>query len=883
MLTLSNIHKEYVSGELRVEALKGVSLSFRQNEFVAVLGPSGCGKTTLLNIIGGLDRYTQGDLIIKGRSTREYKDADWDSYRNHSVGFVFQSYNLIPHQTVLSNVELALTLGGVPAKERRRRAVQVLERVGLGDQLNKKPNEMSGGQMQRVAIARALVNDPEILLADEPTGALDSETSVQIMDVLKEIASDRLVIMVTHNPELAAQYATRTIRLLDGRVTDDTMPFDGQDDMAQPPARTGATSMHFGTALHLSLNNLMTKKGRTFMVALAGSIGIIGIALILSLSNGVNEYIKSVEEDTLAQYPLTIESETMNQSALLTAMMSASSGKDIPHEEGRVYSSNVMGDLMSAMVSEVNANDLPSFKAYLDGSQEIADLTSSIAYEYGSTLRIYNRNAVGGVQQVQPSTVIDTMTNSSMMSNANALASMSSMSSLSQMTSMYNMNVFFELAGANNQRHGNYELLAGHMPQKYDELLLVVGEDDDISDTTLYTLGLRDQSEVQQLFMTLLTGSTVQTETISYSYDDLLNLTFTLVLPGNLYQEQGDGIYADISGDEAAMSQALDQGVTLHIAGIARSSSNSMISSMMAGGVGYTHELVEYVVSANNETPAVKAQRAHPDTDIFTGINFSGGVDMEPSMEMLDAYLNSLPQEQQTAMRAMIGMMSEERILSMMRAEMAKQKTDATYESNLAKLNATNLDTPTQIKIYPIDFESKQRIVDLIEQYNAQMQAAGHEEGVIRYTDYVGSLMSSVTTIVDTISYVLIAFVSISLVVSSIMIGIITYISVLERTKEIGILRAMGASKGDVSRVFTAETLIIGLVAGFLGVLVTWLLTFPINALIHHLTQINAAAILPGGAAAILVAISMLLTILAGAIPSRMAAKKDPVVALRTE
>ena len=883
MLTLSNIHKEYASGELRVEALKGVSLSFRKNEFVAVLGPSGCGKTTLLNIIGGLDRYTQGDLIIKGRSTREYKDADWDSYRNHSVGFVFQSYNLIPHQTVLSNVELALTLGGVPAKERRRRAVQALERVGLGDQLNKKPNEMSGGQMQRVAIARALVNDPEILLADEPTGALDSETSVQIMDVLKEIASDRLVIMVTHNPELAAQYATRTIRLLDGRVTDDTMPFDGQDDMAQPPARTGATSMHFGTALHLSLNNLMTKKGRTFMVALAGSIGIIGIALILSLSNGVNEYIKSVEEDTLAQYPLTIESETMNQSALLTAMMSASSGKDIPHEEGRVYSSNVMGDLMSAMVSEVNANDLPSFKAYLDGSQEIADLTSSIAYEYGSTLRIYNRNAVGGVQQVQPSTVIDTMTNSSMMSNANALASMSSMSSLSQMTSMYNMNVFFELAGASVHRSGSYELLAGHMPQKYDELLLVVGEDDDISDTTLYTLGLRDQSEVQQLFMTLLTGSTVQTETISYSYDDLLNLTFTLVLPGNLYQEQGDGIYADISGDEAAMSQALDHGVTLHIAGIARSSSNSMISSMMAGGVGYTHELVEYVVSANNETPAVKAQRAHPDTDIFTGINFSGGVDMEPSMEMLDTYLNSLPQEQQTAVRAMIGMMSEERILSMMRAEMAKQKTDATYESNLAKLNATNLDTPTQIKIYPIDFESKQRIVDLIEQYNAQMQAAGHEEGVIRYTDYVGSLMSSVTTIVDTISYVLIAFVSISLVVSSIMIGIITYISVLERTKEIGILRAMGASKGDVSRVFTAETLIIGLVAGFLGVLVTWLLTFPINALIHHLTQINAAAILPGGAAAILVAISMLLTILASAIPSRMAAKKDPVVALRTE
>ena len=883
MLTLSNIHKEYASGELRVEALKGVSLSFRKNEFVAVLGPSGCGKTTLLNIIGGLDRYTQGDLIIKGRSTREYKDADWDSYRNHSVGFVFQSYNLIPHQTVLSNVELALTLGGVPAKERRRRAVQALERVGLGDQLNKKPNEMSGGQMQRVAIARALVNDPEILLADEPTGALDSETSVQIMDVLKEIATDRLVIMVTHNPELAAQYATRTIRLLDGRVTDDTMPFDGQDDMAQPPARTGATSMHFGTALHLSLNNLMTKKGRTFMVALAGSIGIIGIALILSLSNGVNEYIKSVEEDTLAQYPLTIESETMNQSALLTAMMSASSGKDIPHEEGRVYSSNVMGDLMSAMVSEVNANDLPSFKAYLDGSQKIADLTSSIAYEYGSTLRIYNRNAVGGVQQVQPSTVIDTMTNSSMMSNANALASMSSMSSLSQMTSMYNMNVFFELAGPSVHRSGSYELLAGHMPQKYDELLLVVGEDDDISDTTLYTLGLRDQSEVQQLFMTLLTGSTVQTETISYSYDDLLNLTFTLVLPGNLYQEQGDGIYADISGDEAAMSQALDHGVTLHIAGIARSSSNSMISSMMAGGVGYTHELVEYVVSANNETPAVKAQRAHPDTDIFTGINFSGGVDMEPSMEMLDAYLNSLPQEQQTAVRAMIGMMSEERILSMMRAEMAKQKTDATYESNLAKLNATNLDTPTQIKIYPIDFESKQRIVDLIEQYNAQMQAAGHEEGVIRYTDYVGSLMSSVTTIVDTISYVLIAFVSISLVVSSIMIGIITYISVLERKKEIGILRAMGASKGNIANIFNAETVIEGLMSGVFAVVLVALVSLPVNAIVLAMMNISGILALPITAALILILISVLLTFIAGLVPAMNAARRDPVEALRSE
>lgn len=880
MLTLSNIHKEYASGDLKVEALKGVSLSFRQNEFVAILGPSGCGKTTLLNIIGGLDRYSQGDLIIKGRSTREYTDADWDSYRNHSVGFVFQSYNLIPHQSVLSNVELALTISGVSAKERRRRAVQALERVGLGDQLNKKPNQMSGGQMQRVAIARALVNDPEILLADEPTGALDSETSVQIMEVLKQIANDRLVVMVTHNPELAVQYATRTIRLLDGRVTDDTAPFDGADEKAAVPVRTGATSMHFTTALRLSLNNLLTKKGRTFMVALAGSIGIIGIALILSLSNGVNEYIKSVEEDTLAQYPLTIEAETMNQSALLTSVMSATTAKNVPHEEGRVYSSNVLGELMNSMVTGVNENDLPSFKEYLDNSEEIKSLTTGISYEYGSTLRIYNRSAQGGAMQVHPSTLIDTMTNSSMMSDVNALASMSSVSSLSQMTSMYNMNVFYEIS---QQESDNYEMLAGRMPQSYNELLLVVGENDDISDTTLYTLGLRDQSEVQQLFMTLLTGGTVDSQSVSYSYDELMNIDFALVLPGNLYREQENGLYTDAAGDASAMEQVLAEGVSLRIVGIARNSGNSLISTMMPGGIGYTHALVEYVITANNETAAVRAQREQPAVDIFTGVNFEGGVDMEPSMEMLEAYIASLPEAQQSAMRTMVGLMDEDKLMDMMRAEMAKQQTDATYEGNLALLNATSLDAPTQIKIYPIDFESKQRVVELIEQYNAQAQESGQEQKVIRYTDYVGSLMSSVTTIIDTISYVLIAFVSISLVVSSIMIGIITYISVLERTKEIGILRAMGASKRDVSRVFTAETLIIGLVAGALGVLVTWLLTFPINALIHHLTAINAAAVLPGAAAAILVCISMFLTILAGAIPSRLAARKDPVVALRTE
>lgn len=878
MLTLQGIRKDYISGDLKVAALRGVDVSFRKNEFVAILGPSGCGKTTLLNIIGGLDRYTAGDLKIKGRTTKEYKDKDWDSYRNHSVGFVFQSYNLIPHQTVLSNVELALTISGVSPKERRRRATEALKRVGLGDQLKKKPNEMSGGQMQRVAIARALVNDPEILLADEPTGALDSETSVQIMEALKEIASDRLVIMVTHNPDLADQYATRTIRLLDGRVTADSDPFDGAEK-EEKHVQKGYAGMHFTTALRLSLNNLLTKKGRTFMVALAGSIGIIGIALILSLSNGVNEYIKSIEEDTLAVYPLTIESETMDSMGMMTSMMGLAQ-KDLgEREEGRIYSSNTMGDMLSAMVSEVEDNDLAAFKQHLESDEEMQSLLSDVGYEYGEKLQIYNENAVGGVRQVNPSTLIDTMTNSSMMSDMSALAATSSMSSMSEMASMYNMDVFFELNGDGS----GYEMLYGHMPQKYNEVLLIVGENNDISDTALYTLGLRDQTEVQTLFTTLMTGGTVNNEVISYTLDELMALEFTLVLPGDMYYQTESGVFASAKDDPEKLSAALEGGMTLKVSGIAKNENNSLISSMISGGVGYTRDLVEYVVTANNETAAVKAQRGSPETDIFTGIRFDGGAAMEPSMDLLDAYLATLPETQQTSLRAMMGMMSEEQILAMMKKQMESQTTTATFEGNLSLLNATDLDTPSRISLYPIDFESKERVVELINAYNAQMEAEGKTGRVIRYTDYVGTLMSSVTTIVDTISYVLIAFVSISLVVSSIMIGIITYISVLERTKEIGILRAMGASKRDVSRVFTAETLIIGLVAGLLGILVTWGLTFPINTVIRALADINAAAILPWQGAAILVVISVILTVIAGFIPSRLAAKKDPVVALRTE
>ena len=880
MLTLKNIHKIYQTGDISVEALKGVDISFRKNEFVAVLGPSGCGKTTLLNIIGGLDRYSEGDLVIKGRSTRDYKDRDWDSYRNHSVGFVFQSYHLIPHQTVLSNVELALTLSGVGPKERRERAEAALRKVGLGDQLRKKPGEMSGGQMQRVAIARALVNDPEIILADEPTGALDSETSEQIMQALNEIARDRLVIMVTHNPDLAERYATRTVRLLDGRITDDTAPFDGQEETAAPPA-TGRTSMNFGTAFRLSLNNLLTKKGRTLLVALAGSIGIIGIALILSLSNGVNTYIKNVEEDTLSVYPLAIESETMDSSNMMLAMVGSVSTSTVKREPGRVYSSNVAGEFLNNLVSEVEENDLARFKEYLDTTHDMDGLISGVGYKYETVPVIYNENAVGGVLRVNPSKLIDTMTDSSIMGDMSALTSMSGIGGMSQMMSMYNLDAFTELNTLNSER---YELLAGRMPEKFDELLIVTGENDDLSDLALFTLGLRDQGEVNRMFIGLMSGQVIETaEEISFSYDELLALTFRLVLPGDLYQPNAAGIYASVEDDPEKLGKVLEKGVPMRVVGIARSSSQSLISAFVAGGIGYTHALTEYVVNANNETAAVKAQKENPETDIFTGIRFDGGVDMEVSMELLDQYLATLPAAQAASIRAMISLMSEERILSMMKEQMAKQKTQATYEGNLGKLSAADLSAPSSIRIYPKDFESKEKIAALIDAYNERMRAEGHEGSVIRYSDYVATLMSSVTTIVDTISYVLIAFVSVSLIVSSIMIGIITYISVLERTKEIGILRALGASKRDISHVFTAETLIIGLCAGILGVLVTWLLTFPINALIRSLTDVNAAAILPGAAAVILVVISMVLTVIAGAIPSRLAARKDPVVALRTE
>jgi len=821
--------------------------------------------------------------VIKGRSTKEFKDRDWDSYRNHSIGFVFQSYNLIPHQNVLSNVELALTLSGVSAKERRKRDIEVLNKVGLGDQLHKKPNEMSGGQMQRVAIARALINNPEILLADEPTGALDSETSVQIMEILKEIAKDRLVIMVTHNPDLAEEYATRTIRLLDGKIISDSDPYDAEAGKGDHAKQMKHTAMGFGTALRLSLNNLLTKKGRTFMIALAGSIGIIGIALILSLSNGVNLYIKGIEEDTLSLYPLTIQSESVDSASMMMSMMTLGQQTSVQQEEGRIYSSNIMGEVLNTMVSEVNENDLGSFKEFVDTDEELKQYLSGVGYEYNTQLNIFNENAVGGVQQVNPSTLIDNMTNSTMMSDMTQMMSMSSMSSMGAMAEMYNLNAFFELPQNSDDMADDYSIIAGRLPKAYNELLLVVGENDDLSDMTLYTLGMRDQSEVQQMFMTLMRGGKVGTEPTSYSHEELLNLTFKLVLQGNLYEGSESGVYTDKRHDEAFLAAALENGVELKVVGIARGETESLVSVFAAGGIGYTRGLVEYVITANNETLAVKAQKENPEVDIFTGIRFDGGTAVEPTMDMVNEFIATLPAEQQASVSMMMGMMTEEQILGMMKEQMTSQTTNATYDGNLALLNAIDLGTPTEIMLYPVDFASKEEVVRIIDEYNQRMVEEGKDGRVIQYTDYVGTLMSSVTTIVDVITYVLIAFVSISLVVSSIMIGIITYISVLERTKEIGILRAMGASKKDISRVFTAETFIIGVCAGALGVLVTWGLTFPINAIIRHLANIKAAAILPWQGAIALVIISMILTMIAGFIPSRMAAKKDPVVALRTE
>ena len=866
MLKLFDIVKNYDSGPNTVEALKGISISFRPSEFVAILGPSGCGKTTLLNIVGGLDRYTSGDLVIRGRSTKEYKSRDWDTYRNHSVGFVFQSYNLIPHQSVLANVELALTLSGIKRSERRRRAADALEQVGLGDQKHKKPNQLSGGQMQRVAIARALVNDPEILLADEPTGALDSETSVQVMELLKNIAKDRLVIMVTHNPELAQQYATRTVKLLDGEIVSDSDPYDGGDNITEVSTNKGRrASMSIFTAFMLSLSNLMTKKGRTVMTAFAGSIGIIGIALILSISTGINDYIENVEKDTLSNYPVTLQSSAMDMTSMITAMDQGLTVTD--PDENTIYSANVMSGMMDMMFSSATDNNLTAFKEFIDsGESGLEPLTTEIRYEYSTPLNIYKSDTSNGVYQVNPSQVFSSMG----MSQSNMMSS----------------DVWTRLTGNRELMESQYQVLAGHLPQQWNEVVLIVDENNRVTDYTLYALGILDVTELQDAVQKKMNGEDPQIDTTvkAYSYNDFLGMTFKVV-PTTDYYVLENGIWVDKSDDPMHMTTTVQNAQDVVIVGILRPQENAS-TGVSAGVIGYTGALMDKVMEMVEQAEVVKAQRDDPHTDVLTGLPFTDP-NAEPvvyTMAQIYELLPTLPREKQAQIAAGITQMqqagmSENQIAATISKSLAGDYSASTYDENMARLGVADPDKPSQINLYPVDFEAKDAIAQIIADYNAGKD----EEDQITYTDYVGLMMSSITTIINAISYILIAFVGISLVVSSIMIGIITNISVLERTKEIGILRAVGASKRDISRVFNAETMIVGLAAGLVGVGMTQLLIIPVNLLIHNIAEISANAYLHPVAAVVLVAISVALTAIAGLIPARNAANKDPVVALRSE
>ena len=837
MLELNGIRKTYVTGTTSVEALKGIDLKFRDSEFVSILGQSGCGKTTLLNIIGGLDKYTSGDLKINGRSTKDFKDRDWDAYRNNSIGFVFQSYNLIPHQTVLSNVELALTLSGVSKAERRQRATEALEKVGLKEQIHKKPNQMSGGQMQRVAIARALVNDPDILLADEPTGALDTQTSIQIMDLLKEISKDRLIIMVTHNPELATQYSTRIIRLLDGTITDDSNPYNGEDDnittktdedsltdKKSGKTKKKKTSMSFFTALSLSLNNLMTKKTRTILTAFAGSIGIIGIALILSISNGIQNYIDRVQRDTLSSYPIQLQKESVDVSSMIENMM-GNKDKNVDHDKDKIYSNNIMTDMVNSMVAEVNSNNLKAFKSYLENHKcDVDGYISDIQYSYDVPLYIYSTDTSDGVTQLNPSSVMENMYGMSVSGDGMMSAG------------MQNTSVWSRLFDNRQMLDEQYDLIAGSWADNYNQVMLVVDENNEIDDYTLYSLGFKDPAEVKKIFKNVMAGNSYETEETQYTYDEVLDKKFKLVLPTDLYRYNDTlGIWEDASHDDEYMTTVVNNAEEVKIAGIIRKNPDAA-SVSVSSGVAYTKDLMPHIIDKVNETQIVKQQLADPEKDVFTGMSFDN------------------------------------------------DKTSiSTLENNKSLLGIASEDNPSEIDIYAKDFDSKEKLQDFIKNYNDEVTADGRDEDTISYTDYVGILMSSVSTIITAISSVLIAFVAISLIVSSIMNGIITYISVLERTKEIGVLRSIGASKKDVSRVFNAETLIEGFVSGAMGIIITLILCIPANAVIKNVTDISNVAQLPVAGAVILVIISMLLTTIAGLIPAKMAAKKDPVVALRTE
>ncbi len=849
MLELKKITKKYLSGTNSVSALKGIDLKFRETEFVSILGPSGCGKTTLLNIIGGLDQYTAGDLIINGKSTKNFKDKDWDTYRNHSVGFVFQNYNLIPHQTVLANVELALTLAGTSKSERRKRAIKALKDVGLEDQIYKKPNQMSGGQMQRVAIARALVGNPDILLADEPTGALDTKTSVQIMELLKEISKTKLVIMVTHNPDLANKYSTRIIKLLDGKVTDDSMPYNGLEEKKEQP-KTGKTNMAFKTALSLSLNNLLTKKGRSILTAFAGSIGIIGIALILSLSSGMQNYINRVEEVTLSSYPITLEETTMDTGELLNTAMDNDNTYE-NYNDNLIHSMNITNDMLSLMSSGAKSNNLEAFKAYINENEStFNEYANAIEYSYNLDLNIYKENE-DAYTMVNPDQIIDELGFGSM----NEIGSMFSSSSSSY-------NAFNEMLDNKDLINDQYDILAGHLPENYNEVVIVVNKNNYISDYTLYSIGLLDSDELIANYQAMINGEEVSNlKELSYTYEELLDLKYKVLLNTDYYTKEGN-FWIDNSNNEEFVTNLLNDALTIEVVGIIKPKEET-ITTNNYGGIWYTSDLTEYVINEINKSEIAQSQLNNENINVFTNREFSDEeFDINNLSKEEQAYLASLSPSELAEVLANYG-----------------ENASATYESNLEKLGIVDLDKPSTINIYAKDFDSKEALADLITEYNNNTS----EENAISYTDIIEVMMSGVSNIIDIISYVLMGFVSISLVVSSIMIGIITYISVLERTKEIGILRSIGASKKDISRVFNAETLIIGASAGILGILVTIILNIPINLIINNLAGVSSIAKLPISGAIILVIISILLTVIAGLIPAKMASKKDPVEALRTE
>ena len=855
MLQCKNIIKDYVSGDEIVHALKGVSLSFREHEFVSILGQSGCGKTTFLNIIGGLDHYTSGDLIINGKSTKDYSDKDWDTYRNHQVGFVFQSYNLIMHQSVLSNVELALTLTGVNKEERRKRAIEALNKVGLSDQIHKKPTQMSGGQMQRVAIARAIVNNPDIILADEPTGALDSATSVQIMEILKEISKDKLVIMVTHNPQLADEYSSRIIRLKDGSLVSDSNPFNEQE-MNVDMSVLKRPGMSFKMACSLSLNNLMTKKARTFLTSFAGSIGIIGIALIMSLSHGMQSYIDQMENDTMASYPIEIQSSSSDMSTLMTTMMGMKK-ESKEHNDSKIYSRPYVEDVLESLSSS-KKNNLSAFKSYIESSKgkEFRKTAKAIEYDYNLNLQVYNENTDSGLVQVSPNGLLDKLGMSDMMSIQSQFMDSSAMT---------NDQVWLSLPESKKLRDDEYQLVEGKWPTNYNEVVLEVDENNEITDYALYSLGLLDQDELVKNYQKILNGEIdkiSKTKLKSYSVDDILNLKFRLVLNSDLYQKV-NGLWINQSENESYMKDVVSKSPEIKVVGIIKPS-ESTVSQPTMGGVYYTKAMEEYVTSKTENAQIVKEQKTNPNINIFTQTEFASGQKMS---------MSNLTNEQMMQLSSM----SQEELMNYMNTY--NENINATYDSNLTKLGVVDYSNPTKISLYASSFDGKEKLSDLITSYNKKQT----KSNVITYNDFIGTMLSSVTSVVNIISYVLIAFVSVSLIVSSIMIGIITYISVLERTKEIGILRSIGASKKDITRVFNAETFIIGLISGVLGILITLVLNVPISVVVENMTGVSHIAKLPVNGAVFLIFIDLVLTILAGLIPSKIASKKDPVEALRSE